>query len=56
VIWDILIFGLYVMAVFLVGIYFFRRNKTSDDYYAPSSRLDIPTGLAVRSATKAGCW
>lgn len=37
---DILIFIGYVILVFLVGIYFFTRNKTHDDYYVAGRSIN----------------
>jgi SSS family solute:Na+ symporter len=48
VILDITIFGVYVIAVFLVGIYFYRKNKTTEDYYVASRDVNSwHIGLSV---------
>lgn len=45
---DILIFAIYVLLVFLVGLYFYRKNKTSDDYYVAGRNVSSwHIGLSV---------
>ncbi len=45
---DILIFVVYVILVFLVGLYFYRKNKTSEDYYVASRNVNSwHIGLSV---------
>lgn len=45
---DVLIFVVYVIAVFLVGLYFYRKNKTADDYYVASRDVNSwHIGLSV---------
>jgi len=45
---DILIFVVYVILVFLVGLYFYRKNKTSDDYYVAGRNVSSwHIGLSV---------
>ncbi|MFT6881555.1 MAG: SSS family solute:Na+ symporter [Marinoscillum sp.] len=47
-IWDIIIFVIYVLLVFAVGIYFYNQNKTSDDYYVASRDVNSwHIGLSV---------
>ncbi len=36
---DLLIFIVYVVLVFLVGIYFYRKNKSVDDYYVAGRNI-----------------
>jgi SSS family solute:Na+ symporter len=48
VILDIAIFAIYVVLVFLVGLYFYRKNKTSDDYYVAGRNVSSwHIGLSV---------
>lgn len=45
---DIAIFVVYVILVFLVGLYFYRKNKTSDDYYVAGRNISSwHIGLSV---------
>ncbi|WP_420578468.1 sodium:solute symporter family protein [Ekhidna sp.] len=45
---DIAIFAIYVVLVFLVGLYFYRKNKTSDDYYVAGRNVSSwHIGLSV---------
>jgi solute:Na+ symporter, SSS family len=45
---DIAIFAIYVILVFLVGLYFYRKNKTSDDYYVAGRNVSSwHIGLSV---------
>jgi len=45
---DILVFLLYFMAMLGVGFYFFRSNKTTDDYYVGGRRMGAGhIGLSV---------
>lgn len=47
-IFDIAIFAIYVVLVFLVGLYFYRKNKTSDDYYVAGRNVSSwHIGLSV---------
>ena len=43
-----MIFVIYVVLVFLVGLYFYRKNKTSDDYYVAGRNVSSwHIGLSV---------
>lgn len=45
---DIAIFTVYILFVFLVGLYFYRKNKTSDDYYVAGRNVSSwHIGLSV---------
>lgn len=45
---DILIFLVYVVAVFFVGLYFYKKNKTSEDYYVAGRNISSwHIGLSV---------
>ncbi|GAB4239389.1 MAG: sodium:solute symporter [Ekhidna sp.] len=45
---DIAIFAIYIVLVFLVGLYFYRQNKTSDDYYVAGRNVSSwHIGLSV---------
>lgn len=45
---DIIIFAVYVVLVFMVGVYFYRKNKTSDDYYVAGRSVNSwHIGLSV---------
>lgn len=45
---DIAIFVIYVLLVFLVGFHFYRKNKTSDDYYVAGRNVSSwHIGLSV---------
>lgn len=45
---DIAIFAIYVALVFLVGLYFYKKNKTSDDYYVAGRNVSSwHIGLSV---------
>ncbi len=45
---DLLIFVLYFLAMLGVGVYFFRKNKTSDDYYVGGREMGAThIGLSV---------
>ncbi len=47
-IFDLLIFIVYVLLVFGVGLYFYRRNKTSEDYYVAGRNVSSwHIGLSV---------
>ncbi|WP_421765320.1 sodium:solute symporter family protein [Ekhidna sp.] len=47
-IFDIAIFAIYVVLVFLVGLHFYRKNKTSDDYYVAGRNISSwHIGLSV---------
>lgn len=45
---DIIIFALYLIAMLGVGIYFMRKNETTDDYYVGGRKLgSLHIGLSV---------
>ncbi|MEP1032567.1 sodium:solute symporter family protein [Ekhidna sp.] len=47
-IFDIAIFAIYIVLVFAVGLYFYRKNKTSDDYYVAGRNVSSwHIGLSV---------
>ena len=48
VIYDYLIFFTYLIAVFLVGIYFFKKNKNNEDYFVGGRKISPShIGLSV---------
>ena len=45
---DIIIFIVYMVVVLMVGVYFFRKNKSHDDYYVASRDISSwHNGLSV---------
>lgn len=45
---DLAIFAIYVILVFIVGLYFYRKNKTSEDYYVAGRNVSSwHIGLSV---------
>jgi solute:Na+ symporter, SSS family len=45
---DILIFGVYLLAMLAVGFYFLKKNKTMDDYFVGGRQISsIHIGLSV---------
>ncbi|MBC7197019.1 MAG: sodium:solute symporter family protein, partial [Deferribacterales bacterium] len=45
---DILIFGIYMLSMIGLGIYFLKRNKSQDDYYVGSRKMtSLHIGLSV---------
>ncbi len=36
---DFIIIAIYLIAVFAVGLYFYKKNKTKDDYYVGGRAL-----------------
>lgn len=47
-IWDYLIFGLYMAGVMSIGVYHFRRNRNTEDYYVGSRSVNAHhVGLSI---------
>ncbi|HYW95513.1 MAG TPA: sodium:solute symporter family protein [Bacteroidales bacterium] len=45
---DLTIFGSYMVVMLLVGLYFYRKNESSDDYYVGSRNMgSLHIGLSV---------
>ena len=45
---DFILFGGYLLAVMAVGIYFYRRNKSTDDYYVGNREMGAHhVGLSI---------
>ena len=45
---DILIFCIYLIAMLGVGVFFMKKNKTTDDYYVGGRKLNsLHIGLSV---------
>ena len=45
---DVIIFVIYIIAMLSVGVYFFYRNKSTDDYYVGGRKIKpLHVGLSV---------
>ncbi|NIM11389.1 MAG: hypothetical protein GTO45_05295 [Candidatus Aminicenantes bacterium] len=51
---DFVIFGLYMLAVLGIGVYFFKKNKDNEDYYVGGRSISaLHVGLSI-AATDVG--